>query len=307
MDIDTIRVFVEVVRLGSFSAAARGRDAAPSSIARAISALEEELGVRLIERTTRRLTLTESGELYHASVQPLMDELEQARDAAVSIVRRPAGLLRMTASHGFGYAVIGPLIPQFRRAHPELKVELVLSDSNLDLVAERIDLALRLGPMADGLLVGAKLFTTRYRVCASDTYLRGSKPLRAPEELSTRRCVLLSMPGFRSLWRFRRSDNGEIQEVPVNGDLLNSNILAVRDWAVAGLGPALLPHWLVEKDLRAGKLRDVFPRHRVTATNFEAGAWLLYPSRAYLPAKVRAMIDFLKQHVTRHPRQFSIN
>jgi DNA-binding transcriptional LysR family regulator len=187
------------------------------------------------------------------------------------------------------------LLPAFRAQFPRLKLELLLSDTNLDLVGERVDLAVRLGPNFDSSLVGVKLCDTRYRVCASRGYLKNCKPLRQPQDLAAHRCLLFALPEFRTRWLFR-DKRGEVTQVAVDGDLVVSNALALRDCALAGMGPCLLANWLIDEDLAAGRLVDLFPAYRVTATDFETAAWLLYPSRTYLPNKVRATIDFLKGH-----------
>ena len=295
METDQLRLFVDVARRGNFAAVARDRAIDPSSVSRVIAALETELGVRLFQRTTRRVALTEAGDLYLNRVEPLLNDLEHARDEILAVSAGPVGTLRLTASVAFGRQCLVPLLPAFRAQFPRLKLELLLSDTNLDLVGERVDLAVRLGPSFDTSLVGVKLCDTRYRVCASPGYLKKCKPLQRPQDLTAHRCVLFALPEFRTRWLFR-SRKGELSEVAVDGDLVVSNALALRDCVLAGMGPSLLANWLIDEELAAGRLIDLFPKYRVTATDFETAAWLLYPSRTYLPNKVRATIDFLKRH-----------
>ena len=296
MDLEALRIFSEVARRGGFSAVARDRGLDPSSVSRAIGMLESDLGVRLFQRTTRRLTLTEAGGLYLDRIEALIDGLDAARDEALAITTGPAGTLRLTASVAFGHACLTPLLPAFRAAFPALRLELLLSDANLDLVAERIDLAIRLGPSVEADVVGIKLLDTRYKVCASPSYLTAAPPLATPDDLRDHRCLRFSLPEFRARWLFRTGD-GPVGEVPVDGDLVVSNALVLRDCALAGLGPALLPDWLIETDLTQGALVDCFPDHRIAATGFDTAAWLLYPSRTFLPNKVRVAIDFLRQRL----------
>jgi DNA-binding transcriptional LysR family regulator len=296
MDIESLRLFVAVVRRGSFAGVARDHDLDPSSVSRTIAALEDRLGVRLFQRTTRRLSLTEAGERYFSRIEALLAELDQARDEARAVTAGPAGTLRLTASVAFGQRCLVPLIPDFRESYPEIRVELLLTDAKLDLVSERIDLAIRLGPQIDGDAIGTKLFDTRYRVCASPRYLDRAPPAAVPADLAAHRCLLFSLPDFRFRWRFRRDGEGETI-VPIAGDVVISSVLALRDCALAGLGPVLLADWLIDDDLRAGRLVDLFPDYAVTATEFETAAWLLYPSRTYLPNKVRVTIDFLKRRL----------
>jgi DNA-binding transcriptional LysR family regulator len=294
MEIDQLRLFVEVARRGNFAAVARDRAIDPSSVSRVIAALETELGVRLFQRTTRRVALTEAGDLYLNRVEPLLNDMEHARDEIRAASAGPVGTLRLTASVAFGRQCVVPLLPRFRAQFPRLKLELLLSDTNLDLVGERVDLAVRLGPSFDSSLVGVKLCDTRYRVCASADYLTTCKPLRRPQDLAAHRCLLLTLPEFRTRWLFR-NQTGNVTPVAVDGDLIVSNPLAVRDCALAGMGPCLLADWLIDEDVAAGRLVDLFSKYRVTATDFQTSAWLLYPSRTYLPNKVRATIDFLKR------------
>lgn len=301
MDLTALRAFVDVARRGNFAAAARVRNVDPSSMSRIIASLEEELGLRLFQRTTRRLALTEAGERYLRRVESLVDELDQARDDALAVGAGPVGTLRMTASVAFGRACVVPLLPEYRAAFPMLKLELILTDDNLDLVAERLDLAVRLAPSIDADVVGVRLFATRYRVCASPGYLEKAPPLAVPRDLRHHRCLLFTLPEFRSRWLFRAA-NARVQEVPVDGDVVISSALALRDCALAGMGPTLLADWLIDDDIAQGRLLDVFPAHRVAATSFDTAAWLLYPSRAFLPNKVRVSIDFFRRQWSRlHP------
>lgn len=293
MDLHTLSVFVDVVRRGSFAAVARDRDTDPSTISRAIRTLETELGVRLLQRTTRRLSLTEAGRIYFERVEPLVDELDRARHAAIDVSAAPAGNLKMTASIAFGQTRLVPLLPELGRRFPDLGFELILSDANLDLVAERIDLAVRLGPRLDTGMIGTRLMDTWYRVVASPDYVKQHGAPASPAEIAERDCLLFALPAFRSHWLFK-DERGAIEDVPVHGRFVISSAIALREMALAGLGPALLVDWLIDNDVAGGRLVDLFPGYRVTATDFETAAWVLYPSRAYLPLKVRTVIDFLR-------------
>jgi DNA-binding transcriptional LysR family regulator len=195
-----------------------------------------------------------------------------------------------------------------RAAFPDLGVDLLLTDANVDLVSEGIDLAVRLGPSQDSALIGVKLFDTRYRVCVSPSYLENCSkqnwPLKTPADLSAHKCLLLNLPDYRSRWLFRDAV-GAIQPVSIHGDIVISNPLVLFTCAVDGMGPALLVNWLAEEALADGKLIDPFPDQTVSATNFETAAWLLYPSRAYLPTKVRVVIDLLRRELGGTPASTS--
>lgn len=293
MDIDSLQLFVEVARQGSFSAVARLRGVEVSSVSRALAALEAELGTLLFQRTTRSLVLTGAGEEFLGRIIPLLDEFDAARDGINRRSGPPSGTLRLTASVAFGQRVLVPLVPAFRAAFPQITLELILQDANIDLIAERVDLAIRLGSGYGAGVIGSKLMSTRFRVVASPAYLAEAGTPGAPADLAMRSCLLFALPEFRTRWLFRQ--NGRVTKVPVHGALVASNALALRDFALAGLGPGLLADWLIGADLASGALIDLFPDHDVTATTFDTAAFILYPSRKYLPAKVRAAIDFLRE------------
>ena len=298
MELRSLKLFVDVARRGSFAAVARENGVDASSVSRMIALLEDELGLRLFQRSTRKMELTEAGELYLHRVEGLVDELEGARDQALALSAAPAGQLRLTCSVSFGLTWIVPLLGEFRAEFPQLGVDLVLSDANLDLVAERIDLAIRLAPSVDADLIGTKLSGTHYRVCVGPAYLHNAGVPQTPAELGAHQCLLFPFPDYRRRWLFKDAQ-GVVSAVPVEGHCIISSAIGLRDAARAGLGLALLPNWLTARDIEAGTLVDVFPRWRMTATTFETAAWLLYPSRSYVPGKVRAAIDFLRRHLGR--------
>jgi DNA-binding transcriptional LysR family regulator len=304
MDLDALRLFSDVARRGSFAAVARERDIDASAVSRGVAALESELGVRLLQRTTRSMILTEAGEIYLSRISGLIDELDQARDEVAASKSEPVGIVRLTASLTFGQVCLAPLLPAFRAAFPRLRLELILSDQNLDLFAERIDLALRLGPTYRADVIGVKLFPTRYLVVASPDYLAKLGTPSAPQELSSRNCLLFSLPDFRSRWLFRH--NGRTEEVPISGDLVISNALLLRSAALQGLGPALLADWTVAEDIQSRRLVELFPGYDAAATSFDTSAWLLYPSRSHLPFKVRATIDFLRRNLGRSSKKLCL-
>jgi DNA-binding transcriptional LysR family regulator len=296
MDSELLTLFVETARRGSFAAVARARGIDPTSVSRVVAQLETQLGVRLFHRSTRAMTLTEAGEQFLAKAEPLLIELEKTVEEAKSFSSVPSGTLRLTASISFGHERIVPLLPAFRQRYPAIKLDCFFTDDTLDLLANRIDLAVRLAPAVSGDLIVTKLVETRYRVVASPAYLQTSKPLLAPADIAQHDCLLFPFRGFRSDWLFKDAD-GKVTELAIHGDVTLSTAQALRDAAMLGMGPALLPDWLVRPALDAGELVDVFPDYEVTATTFETAAWLVYPSRAYLPNKVRVMIDFLKEQL----------
>lgn len=306
MDTDTLRLFVQVAKSGSFSAVARERALDPSSVSRAIAALEQDLGLQLFQRTTRRLALSEAGAGLLERVDSLLDELDHALDDARALASEPTGTLRMTASVSFGLAQLVPLLPEFRAEYPRLAVELLLSDQNLDLLGDRIDLAIRLGPRTPTGHGLARLLSTRYRVVATGGYLRSHPPITAPEDVGQHRCLLFALPDYRSRWLFRDARQ-RLSTVPVHGDLVISNALGLRACALAGMGLALLPDWLVRDPLSTGQLVAVLADFEVTATEFDTAAWALYPEKSFVPTKVKVMMAFLREHLARMSHRVAID
>lgn len=296
MEIDTLKLFFEVARRGSFAAVARDRDVDPSSVSRVIAGLENELGFRLFQRTTRAMRLTEAGGAYQRRVEGLVDALDQARDQAQTMRTGLTGTLRLTASVSFGQVCIVPLLAEFQARHPNLKLDLIFTDTRIDLINDRIDLAVRLGPVTDADSIRVKLFDTRFQVCASPGYVAEFGPLDSPENLSERRCLRFDLPHFRSHWLCQKGDD-PVLEVPVDGDIVTSSAIALRDAALLGLGPALLADWMIKPLIADGRLVDLLPDYDVSPTTTDTTAWLLYPSRTFLPNKVRVMIDFLKSRL----------
>lgn len=294
MDIASLKTVTLVAQHGSFAAAARVLDVDPSSVSRTVANLEAELGLRLFQRSTRTLSVTEAGATYIARIVPLLEEFERAEDLARNATRSPSGTLKLTASVAFAQECIVPHLNDFMRRFPDIALELIPTDTNVDLRANNIDLAIRLAPAPSGELISTKLCDTRYVVCAAPGYLGANEPLRSPQDLVDHDCLCFALPEYRTRWRFRPK-GGAPFDVPVAGRLVISNALALRSATRDGLGPALLPDWLVGRDIANGSLIDLFPHHDCTATEFDTAAWMLYPSRAYLPQKVRVMIDFLRK------------
>jgi DNA-binding transcriptional LysR family regulator len=297
MDISALQLFIEVVQQGSFAAVARDRNLDPSSVSRTIAGLEAELGVRLFHRTTRRLLLTEAGTIYFDRIEPLLEEMQQAVHVAKDSSGEPNGTLRITASVSFGQKCIVPLLAEFQSIYPDLTVDLHLTDAIVNLFAEKIDVAIRLGLLADSTLVAQQLVQTRYLVCASPQYLERYGQLKNPSEIESHNCLLFPLEGFRARWIFR-DKGGTLSTVPVHSRTIISNAIALQQCAIVGMGLALLPHWLISEDLNSGRLLNLFPAYEVTATDFSTAAWLVYPSRNYVPLKVRAFIKFVKQAIS---------
>jgi DNA-binding transcriptional LysR family regulator len=294
MEIATLRTFVEVMRRRSFTSVAQVLSVAPSSISRTIAGLESELGVRLFHRTTRKLSPTEAALAYFDRVEPMVVELERAASVAADSGETPRGVLRVTAAAAFAQVNLVPLLPEFSRRYPELRFDLILTDTFLDLVAERIDLAIRLGRLDESSLIAHRLCGIVYSVCASPEYLRSRGRPKTPHDLERRDCLRYPVPGYGPRWRFRKGD-GEPFEVPISGRIVANSGAALAQSAADGMGIVMLPRWILADELRKGTVVELFPDYCATASEFDIAAWMVYPSRSYLPRKVRVFADFLKE------------
>lgn len=294
MNTESLAIFVECVNRGNFAAVARDRNVDPATISRTIAALESELNLRLFQRDTRKIGLTEAGKIYFERVEPLVEELNRARLLACEVNHRPQGVLRISSPVSFAEHNITPLLPEFSETYPDLRYELLWTDSLLDLIAENIDVAIRVGPMPDSTLIAHKLCPMISSVCASPAYLKRYGRPETPRELQQHRCLLLALSGFsRNTWKFTDRE-GARQEVAINEFLRTSNAMALKQCALAGMGIILQGRWVIGKELREGTLVDLFPEYEVTAALDDAAAWALYPSRSYVPEKVRIFVEFLK-------------
>lgn len=293
MDTESLELLVSAAELGSFAAVARKLDIDPSSVSRTISSLEEDLGLRLFQRTTRQLELTEAGKIYLNRITPLLNEFDYALNEAHKVSKEPGGNLRMTASVSFGQICLLPHIQEFRRMYPDIKIELQLTDSVVDLVAGGIDLACRLSPKLNSELIGTRLFDTRYHVYVSPEYYNTIPKITCPADLEQHKCIVFTLPDYRTQWTFKDTESN-LTKVKINSDVSISSALALKECALKGMGPVLLADWMVEPEIKSGKLISLLDQYEVSAEDFDTTVWLLYPSRNFLPVKTRAMIDFLK-------------
>jgi DNA-binding transcriptional LysR family regulator len=280
-------VFSRVVAAGSLSAAARELGLSPAVISRRLAALESRLGVRLINRTTRSLHLTDEGANYYDTCARLLSEIEEA-DAAVSAGRvEPQGPLKVALPASFGHRHIAPLIPYFASRYPKVQLALSLSDRNVNLVDEGFDLAVRIADLADSSLAARKLAPNRRVVCATPEYLRRHGVPRTPQDLVAHNC--LTTNDFAMNWEYK-GPGGEPGIVRVSGRYACDNWEVLREWALAGLGVALKSTWDVRLQLEDGSLVSLCPGYTFDT---DVAIYAVYPHRRFLPAKTRAFIEFL--------------
>lgn len=297
MELALLQTFADVARCGSFAAVAREEGVDPSSVSRRVAALEEALDLTLFERTTRRLSLTEAGRIYLDRVGPIIEGLAEAADTARDAVTEPSGLLRVTTSVAFGERWLTPRLAGFRALFPRVQIEFILSDAQIDIAAEGIDVALRLGSSVEGTFIVSKLFDVRYRAVAAPNYLeRVGRPAR-PTDLKDHDGILFALPRFGPRWRFRTAPGSKTIAVHPRPTLAISNALAIRRAALEGLGVALLADWTAADDLERGRLIDLFPGHEGSATDFDAAVWTVYANRHYMPARLRVFLDYVRSEL----------
>ena len=287
MDTRHLQDFVEVCRAGSFAAAARARDVAPSTLSRSVARLEAELGVRLLQRTTRKLYLTDEGERFLGIAIETVARLDDAIAELAESGRRPSGRLRVSVSTSFGQEVLVPVLPNFLEEYPDIALDLQLTDARVDMLAEGVDVSIRHGRLADSAFVARKLLDVEYGLWASPDYLSGQSPF-SPDDLHSHALVGFTYLAFRDRWRLSRT--GEVHDIPVSPRLRLTSAVAIRAFAKSSQGIAILPNWCDPH----GMVR-VLPDYRVTGAEADPSIWTLRPSRAHTPARVRAFLDFLER------------
>lgn len=284
-----IETFVSVAARGSLSAAARAEGVAPAVIGRRINALEERLGVRLLVRTTRRISLTFEGSAFLEDCQRLLRDLHNA-EASVSLGGvKASGHLRVTAPAGFGRVHVAPLVPAFLETHPEVSISLELTDRITDIVNENIDVAVRIGTLDDSSLVGVQLAENRRVVVASPAYLARRGEPRMPDDLAQHECLTFGSYGNQARgWQF--TIDGRVVSLRVPASIECNDGAVLHDWALAGRGLAWRSLWEVGEDLRSGRLRSVLDDFAAPPNAIHA----VFPQRRHLPLRVRTFIDQLK-------------
>ncbi len=291
MNTDYIKTFLAVYRAGSFIDVAKEKNLAPSSVSRSINALENMLKIRLFQRTTRNLTPTQAGEDYFKRMAPLMEEMDLAHQSLLETTASPSGRLRVTASASFGQIVIAPKLKAFRTLYPNIYLELVLSDQRLDMINDQIDVAIRHGQLNDSSLIVKKLIDVRYYLVCSANYLEAHGTPRSPQDLEQHELMTFGYQDFRHSWTFVNHEHSHT--IAIKPVLTVTNAATIRQCALNSVGIALLADWTVAEDIKTGKLVQLLPNWHVSGASYNTAIYLLYPSRNFIPAKVRVFSDFL--------------
>ncbi|KDE41271.1 MAG: LysR family transcriptional regulator [Nitrincola lacisaponensis] len=287
---DRIEAFTEVVRLGTFSSAARHLNVSASHISRLVVKLEQQLGTQLLYRTTRKIRLTDAGRLYYEHCRHLFEGFREAEAAINDLQSSPRGVLKITAGYTFGERYIVPLLNDFMQQHPQLEVRLHLTNRRVDLIEEGYDLAIRIGPMEDSSLIARRLWTREELVVASPAYLAQYGEPANLQDLVRHQCLI----GSRDRWLF--SDQGMRREVRVQGRLHANSGMALLDAALKGLGLVQLPAYYIGEYLETGALVPVLEPYAFR----DSAIWVVYPQHRHLSSKVRMFIDFLVEEIERN-------
>ena len=288
-----IAVFVQVVETGSFTSAAERLGLSRSVISKYIGRLEDRLAARLLNRTTRRLSLTEAGQAFFTRSRQGLQEIEAAEDEVSNLQASPRGKLRLNTPMSFGILHIAPALSDFLAQYPDLSVEMSLDDRQVDLVEEGIDLAIRIAELPDSSLVARRLATCQHVVCAAPDYLAKFGIPRVPTDLRRHNALTYRYQNSSREWRFLAPD-GRYTSVPVSGSIEMNNSLALREAVLRGAGITLTPTFIVGEDIKAGKLHRVLSNYRA----HEISIYAVYPERRHLSPKVQAFVEFMKQRLT---------
>ncbi|MEF2073147.1 LysR family transcriptional regulator [Consotaella aegiceratis] len=296
-----MRAFISVVENGGFSAAARKTGRSKALLSKYVRELEDELGVLLINRTTRQVALTAAGETYFARASSILADLEALHDEARETVGEARGKIRITAARTFGDGVFGQSLVDFAVAHPTISLDIHLDDKFVDLVEEGFDVAIRMTRLADSAFIARRLTALDFVICASpDLVARLGRP-EHPSDLADLPAVVDSNSRLMSSWAFRDPSSGQAIPVAVSGQFTANSPVAVRSAVIAGLGFALSPEFVIRADVAAGRLvtvlDDYMPR--------DAGIYAVFPHRRHMPTRVRLFVDFLAEWFRRCDRHGS--
>ncbi|MEQ8603036.1 MAG: LysR family transcriptional regulator [Marivibrio sp.] len=289
-DLSGIAVFAAVVEAGSFTKAGDKLGLSKSAVSKQITKLEERLGAQLMNRTTRRLSLTEVGQAFYERCRRIVAEAEEAELAVTRLQVAPRGILRLSAPVSFGIEHLGPALPDFMAQHPEVQIDMECADRQVDLVEEGFDMAVRIGRMRDSSLIAKRIAYSRRKVLAAPGYWAEHGKPAHPDELTQHRCLTYAYLQTAQNWEFQDPETGKPFTVTVNSGPLHSNNGHVLAHAAAGgRGVIYTPTFICRSELRAGRLEsalDAFDAEPI-------GVHAVYPPNRHLSAKVRAFIDFL--------------
>ena len=284
----SMTVFTRVVEVKSFTTAAKLLGISRAMASKHVQDLEHHLSIRLLNRTTRTLSLTDAGATFYDRCRQILELVQTAEEEAASQSLTATGKLRVAAPMSFGVGYVSPLVPSFLERHPDVRVDLVLNDRIVDLIDEGFDLAIRIGKLRDSSLIARKLCGTRLLVCAAPSYLARHGEPKRPEDLKTHRCLCYSLSSFGHEWQFRGNDGASVA-VPIGEQIACNNGDALRLMAVQGAGLVQQPSFIVAEDIAAGRLMPVLGSY----LGAEFGIHAVYPGSRNVVPKVRAFVDHM--------------
>lgn len=292
IDLTRIQTFIKVVEAGSFSAVAR-HSSSVSSVARQVKSLEDDLGVRLLNRSTRSLSLTEPGKVFYQRARSISTDLNSAVSEARSFQEVVKGTLRVALRVSIGTTVVIPALPSFLEEHPGLDLEIILTDERVDLIANNIDVAIWMGDLPDSGLVARLLNTSKRIICGSPAYLERYGMPSTPEALHHHNCLLYTERSYATKWRFAKDD--EYVDIDVQGTVRSESTIALLSAALADIGLILVNNWMAEPLISQGRLVPVLLDYAVIPGAGAANHYAVYPSSRGMSRNVRAFVDFLVQ------------
>ncbi len=296
-----IAIFAAVVETHSFSRAAEALGISKSAVSKRVTGLEKRLGVRLLHRTTRRLSLTEAGRHFFANATKALHYVNAAEDAATGLQKEPKGQLRIHVPMSFGRLHVAPLIPAFLCRYPQLQVDLVMGDRVIDLVDAGYDVALRTGNPPDSTMITRKLAPLRSVICATPGYIKLNSAPKKPTDLQQHNCILFSQSDNADIWQFKGTERNE--EIQISSSYRVNNGEAVCQALLQGLGIGRLPTFIAGPMVASGQLVQLLSTFEMPAKTLYAA----FPERQYMPAKLRAFLDFAVAELGQHPPYWDKN
>jgi len=293
--LNSMAIFVEVVNGESFTAAAEKTGLSRAQVSKSVNQLETYLGARLLNRTTRRISLTETGRIYHERCKAILNDIEEVEGIAGEQASKPHGRLTISAPTSFGILHLNEAIPQYMKQYPQVQISLSLADRFIDVVAEGFDLAIRIAELEDSSLIARRIAQCKRVFCASPEYLDRYGTPKVPQDLAIHQCLIYSNDLKPDTWILHGSNGTE--SIKVNGPMFADNGDILKAAAISGLGVTLLPTFIAGPDLGAGRLRQVLPDYCPP----EISIYVVFPSRRYLSAKVKTFVDFLSGYYGESP------
>lgn len=287
-NLDGIVEFCSVASVGNFTGAANRLDTSVAQVSRKVATLEKRLGVKLLHRTTRNVSLTEAGKLYFEQTNPALSVLENAQLSVSALQQSPQGLIKLTAPVAFGEAFIAPLLNRFLETYSGISIQCAFSNDTLDIVEQGLDLAIRIGKLEDSSLIAKKLATRQLYVCGSREYLQNNSIPTSLEDLKQHSLLVGSQP----YWRFLI--NNDVQTVSVSGRVRYNSGNALKAAAINGLGLTQLPGFYVRDSIAKGQLVEVLPDYK----DKQEAIWAVFPSNRNVAPKIRLLVDFLSENLT---------